>query len=198
MEQRPTRHCTRAARLSESCPKPEFGLDDLLAEGLLAARQAWPRFNPQAAPASTFVYIVAARRLIELQRHFWRDRMRERNYAAKNREMQSEPSHQHEPADLADWLRMTARMIRRNLDVSGMKDISVRDRANGLSITRANAGALLALKKRMNETDEGMIGLLSFRPDLVSALGLTSPPPITLMEAIKKSFLRINLGRASN
>src|SRR4051794_11650935 len=36
-----------------------FGIDDLKQEGLTAVRKAWPRYDPDTAAESTFIYSVA-------------------------------------------------------------------------------------------------------------------------------------------
>ena len=42
----------------------EFGAEDLEQEGVVAAHADWPRFNPRKSHASTFIYMVASRRLL--------------------------------------------------------------------------------------------------------------------------------------
>ncbi len=61
---------------------PDLDEDDLVQEGLAAVRAAWAGFDPARAAWSTFVYTVAARRMIDLWRHRARRAEREAKVAA--------------------------------------------------------------------------------------------------------------------
>lgn len=51
---------------------PEFARDDLVSEGLMAARAGWPAYDPAKGSAATFVYMVSWRAVSDL----WRTRSR--------------------------------------------------------------------------------------------------------------------------
>jgi DNA-directed RNA polymerase specialized sigma24 family protein len=58
---------------------PDWDRDDLEQEALLAVHRAWPKYSPDKSAASTFIYTVAVRRLLnlarELRRRLRRDRL---------------------------------------------------------------------------------------------------------------------------
>lgn len=165
---------------------PEFEADDLESEGLIAARLAWHRYDPAKSAASTFIYITAARRLIDLYRQAVRHHRNDQ--CAANNAIVNPPhsAPRHEPNDLAEWLVMILKMIRRNMAAYRIPDRTFA--AGTLSIDRAQAAALLALRHRLECTDAQLVAHLANRPRLVQALGMTSAPTAGLMTSVGKGL----------
>src|SRR4051812_13415101 len=96
---------------------PDVGRDDLEQEAAWAVTRAWPRFDATKGAASTFIYTVAARRLLSLSRALRRRMRRDELMTALTPRITPtfDPVADFDPDDMADWLAGVIRTVRRNL-----------------------------------------------------------------------------------
>lgn len=81
---------------------PDLSREDLMQEGLMAVRKAWPRYDPAKAHRTTFMYIVAWRAIETIHRQ------RSRRLKLEHIYLQSRPEGyetQLEAVLTVDWLR---------------------------------------------------------------------------------------------
>jgi DNA-directed RNA polymerase specialized sigma24 family protein len=173
---------------------PDLGIDDLVSEGLIAARSGWRRFNPAKATASTFINLCAHRRLIDISRSRGAELKRQHKLATDSLDMDADPAAVGEPVDdLAEWLAETHRAIRRNLTVY-LTAASKPRPGHPRTFTQAQAMTLLALKRRQKLTTRGAEMLLRSRPDLCRILDLPWPPSHMVFERAEKSVTLFRFG----
>lgn len=183
--------CARVAL--RKCPmfqqfRGAVGVEDLKQEGLLAARMAWPKFNPSKAAWSTFVYVVAARRLITLHRQLTRRAARDAAAAVQDfvvadgpavlAEAAMDPDYERpdglmgsDGADdtVEDWLGRVYRYANRRLKPRVSK-------TRPTWFTPAQAIAIGLYMRRMKLSTRGTATLLAEREDLRQILQLRHPP----------------------
>jgi len=161
--------------------------DDLMSEGLMAARRAWPKFKPAKSQASTYIYMASSCRLIDLWRARSRQYERDVRAAETNNLVMQDPNAtpRHEQDDV-EWLAATLAMIRRNFERYGIPPMTIE--AGGVTIDRAQAAALLALKARLGLEDEAFVAHLAERVELVGVMGMGESPGVELVQRIGKAF----------
>src|SRR5688572_4224140 len=105
-----------------------------------------------------------------------------------------EPSARHEldGGDLADWLANVHRMIRFNFVRYGIPLRLYGRRGRPQTIDRAQAAALLALKRKMKLSTRGCEQVLRSRPALLAAIGLAETPSHMFFSRAEESVTQIN------
>lgn len=168
--------------------------DFLIDEGLDAARKAWGTYDRRKGQPSTFIHRVAVCRIIDLLRSENRRVARDTAWVMQKPGVTHLEIEEDAPPvdDLAEWLAEIHRMIRRNFTTFG---VALRlPKAKLGTIDRAQAAALLALKKKKNLTCRGAEMLLAARPDLCRAIGLPYPPGFMFFSRVEESVSVIRFG----
>jgi hypothetical protein len=164
---------------------PEHSLEDLRSEGLIAARAAWPKYNRLKAKPQTYIYRVAACRLIDMARKLSRERNRVISCADAMQPI--------EPAESdADWLEDTYLKIRRNFTNYGVPLVIQSPEGGRRPICdRAQATALIALKRRLDISCRETSRMLRTREDFRAAVGLKQVPSYRSFCRIEKSVTKL-------
>jgi RNA polymerase sigma factor (sigma-70 family) len=192
--------------------------DDLVQDVLIAVRDAYRKFNPELASLSTFVGVVAGRRLIDIYRRRSRQAGREGVYAeaqygrpewsGRGENLQPtivveadeviDPPEETEDFEgevvhegsLADWLSTVYTHARRNLE-------SPRLRSGRRYHNAAQAIASIALKRKLKLTTRGIRGLFEDREELRRAVQFKHLPDqswFVRSEKVASQFLRAPAG----
>lgn len=160
---------------------PTYDRDDLLSEGLMAARKAWPKYDPDKAAASTFIYLAASRRIIDLWRKATREAARDQGWAERHHETvyPDEPKAE----TLVEWLEDAYHIIQRTVRTYSMGS------ATGVeAIDRAQAAALLALQRHMRMDGVMLSAFLATQPHLLDVLGLERVPDAETIAKLARCF----------
>lgn len=172
---------------------PDLTLDDLKQEAKLAVLKAGP-VDPAKGAASTFWYVCASRRLIDL----WRYRSRRFNSERGEqliipRPAPLDPRNDVGIANLADWMRATHAHCRR---LYGTKVHRVGRRF----IRTSHAATIVLLAGKTGLSLDAVRNLLIHRPDLLHSLGLRHVPGAGFFEAVSQLMRRkrINLSTLRN
>lgn len=154
---------------------PEFDRDDLISEGLIAARAAWPAYDCWKSAASNFIFRVAHRHLISKYRSVNAERIRERKVSRLRPEAGKASFNdlmiaQYDPTrTLAEWLVIVYAGCRKAFP---RKKFHQGRRYYNL----AQLAAIAALMQRTKMSIRACEWTLSQREDLRMALNLKRPP----------------------
>ena len=186
-------HAVALRKIGMFAAFPEIGLEDLISEGLIAARSAWTKFTSSKATSSTYISMVAGRRIIDMMRRLTRERSRQIAYCPiVDLDQGYEP-----PEGMAEWLEDTYQRIRKGMEDRGIP-LKIEDAEGRPSLcNRAQALALYAWKGKYRLSCRQAASLLVNQDDLRLAVRLMMVPSYKyfcrLEETVTK--LKINFGR---
>lgn len=154
---------------------PELAVDDLAQEGVLAIRDAWPKYNAKRGAPSTFMWGVAWNRMKTIIRGARRRVNRDASvYADLPTAAEPEPVQESDDAALAEWVTSIMATVRM---VYVMGEIPLRHRfQNKGTPDRVQRATLILLVRRQGWSYRRAAGELERRPALLAALGLQKAP----------------------
>ncbi len=168
-------------KLSMFVGYPDITKDDLVQEGLKAALQAHPKFNPDKAKYSTYIELVVGRQCLDVwkarSRRFYRDLG-----GAKPGYVDSTHTDCGEEPTLAEWVE----------NVRTLAEGNCRRYLGGYQ--PAQVAAMLALMKKERVDAEGLVGLLEENGAVRKALGIARTPTVEWVKGVATRGLRVWFG----
>lgn len=149
---------------------PEYSPEDLQQEALKAIRKAHPRFDPTRASYSTYAYMAAGMRILDL----WRSRGRKADHEDKFRadaryaNSNGAAAEEHDDEDHEQTLTQWVRMIRADAHRA------LKHQAKAMQF------ALGCLMVRLSLSPRGAIGALANMPEIRTALGIDKLPSLQI------------------
>lgn len=153
---------------------PDLGFEDLVQEGLMAARKAWPRFNPSIASWSTYLTTAASRRLLQIVRDRSRAARRDGAVAieadgAARAEEPPEEIGEGEPLALSVWVR--------NVYVAAKGRFGAASKREGRKFfSPAQATTAVVLMAKLALTPASAVLLFNSRPELRESIRFRHTP----------------------
>jgi DNA-directed RNA polymerase specialized sigma24 family protein len=181
---------TRKAKLFAAFP--DIGLDDLEQEAMLAVHKGWPKYDASKSSASTFIYMLAARRLLSIARDLRRRLRRDQILFARTIASVKpfDPVADFEPDNLVDWLGGVYRTVRRNMHVYGITTTGKHAVGDHPKIDGVQAAALLALQRKLGASGGQIEQMLRDRPALAAAVAMVQVPKTGFLDDATVNVLR--------
>lgn len=165
---------------------PSLDADDLVQHAITACSDAWPKYDPKKAAASTFFYTVAHLRLIDLLRHLDTNLKHESNVGVTEMDADDAPEDalidvpaNATPVEYAAEVHRTlaSRLARAKAAMDPSKKRHPRRRPGRPAVhTPAQAMTVLLLQRRFAWSARTAARMMKDQPSIAEALGLIRPP----------------------
>jgi hypothetical protein len=173
----------------------DVGLNDLVQEGLMHAREGWARFDPARGIApSTYLYRCCWNRLNDMHRTRTRRGNHERHFV-EQRGHRGEPDEipyvVEDPAELAEWAAgIYARSVA-YLEARGIDGLATARPGFPRTFSIAQALTLMAIKSRLRLSSRATRHVLLERAELRRAIELPRVPSRMVFTRFHRSVTRL-------